>query len=133
MYLGPDKRTNSQGTINWPDHISDKVLEQMGLAIIEGTECEQVLQYYRINVWIKAMAFISKMAPLLTSGRLGDHFRSLKKRYEAAAVEILDQIPLAAEPNLLLLQSILSGVCSFSLFSVTPSNIDSVLTQHRPV
>ncbi|CAI7572907.1 unnamed protein product [Penicillium palitans] len=49
------------------------------------------------------------MAPLLTSERLGDHFRSLKKRYEAAAIEILDQIPLAAEPNLLLLQSILSG------------------------
>ncbi|KAJ5680985.1 hypothetical protein N7536_012124 [Penicillium majusculum] len=109
MLPGPDKRTNSQGTINWPDHISNKVLEQMGVAIIEGTECEQVLQHYRINVWVKAMGFISKMAPLLTSERLGDHFRSLKKRYEAAAVEILDQIPLAAEPNLLLLQSILSA------------------------
>ncbi|KAJ5922045.1 hypothetical protein N7516_009748 [Penicillium verrucosum] len=109
MLPGHDKRTNSQGTINWPDHISDKVLEQMGLAIIEGTECEQVLQHYRINVWVKAMGFISKMAPLLTSERLRDHFRSLKKRYEAAAVEILNQIPLAAEPSLLLLQSILSA------------------------
>ncbi|KAJ9486175.1 hypothetical protein VN97_g7164 [Penicillium thymicola] len=81
----------------------------MGLAIIEGTECEQVLQHYRINVWVKAMGFISKMAPLLTSERLRDHFRSLKKKYEAAAVEILNQIPLAAEPSLLLLQSILSA------------------------
>ncbi|KAJ5967914.1 hypothetical protein N7501_004162 [Penicillium viridicatum] len=109
MLPGPDKRTNSQGTINWPDHISNKVLEQMGLAIIEGTECEQVLQHYRINVWVKVMGFISKMAHLLTSERLRDHFRSLKKRYEAAAVEILEQIPLAAEPSLLLLQSILSA------------------------
>lgn len=120
VYLGHDKRTNSQGTINWPDHISDKVLEQMGLAIIEGTECEQVLQHYRINVWVKAMGFISKMAPLLTSERLRDHFRSLKKKYEAAAVEILNQIPLAAEPSLILLQSILSAVCSFCPFRVAP-------------
>lgn len=120
VYLGPDKRTSSQGTINWPDHISNKVLEQMGLAIIEGTECEQVLQHYRINVWVKAMGFISNVAPLLMSEPLGDHFRSLKKRYEAAAVEILNQIPLAAEPSLLLLQSILSAVCSFRLFRVAP-------------
>lgn len=109
MLPGPDKRTNSQGAINWPDHISNKVLEQMGLAIIEGTECEQVLQYYRINVWVKAMGFISNVSPLLTSEPLGDHFRSLKKRYEVAAVEILNQIPMAAEPSLLLLQSILSA------------------------
>ncbi|KAJ5372744.1 transcriptional regulator family: Fungal Specific TF [Penicillium concentricum] len=109
MLPGPDKKTNSQGIINWPDHISDRVLEQMGLAIIEGTECEQVLQYYRINVWVKAMGCISKMAPLVPSKPLRDHFRSLKKRYEASAIEILNQIPLAAEPSLLLLQSIMSA------------------------
>ena len=110
IIIGSDKKTNSQGTINWPDHISDKVLEQMGLAIIEGTECEQVLQHYRIIVWVKAMICISKMAPLITSEPLRDHFRSLKKRYEVAAIEILNQIPLAAEPSLLLLQSVLSAV-----------------------
>ncbi|OQE38575.1 hypothetical protein PENCOP_c008G04280 [Penicillium coprophilum] len=109
MLPGPDKKTNSQGTIIWPDHISDKVLEQMGLAIIEGTECEQVLQHYRMNVWVKAMGCISKMAPLVTSKPLRNHFRSLKKRYETAAIEILNQIPLAAEPSLLLLQSIMSA------------------------
>ncbi|KAI3131530.1 transcriptional regulator family: Fungal Specific TF [Penicillium roqueforti] len=109
MLPGPDKKTNSQGTINWPDHISDKVLEQMGLAIIEGTECEQVLQHYRIIVWVKAMICISKMAPLIISEPLRNHFRSLKKRYEVAATEILNQIPLAAEPSLLLLQSVLSA------------------------
>ncbi|KAJ6191538.1 hypothetical protein N7519_001559 [Penicillium mononematosum] len=97
------------GTINWPDHISDKVLEQMGLGIIEGAECEQVLQHYRLNVWVKAMSFISKMGPLVPSEPLRNHFRSLKKRYEAAAIEILNQIPLAAEPSLLLLQSVLSA------------------------
>ncbi|CAI7616543.1 unnamed protein product [Penicillium glandicola] len=110
MLPGPDKKTNSQGTINWPDHISDNLLEQMGLAIIEGTECEQVLQHYRLNVWVKAMGYISKMAPLITSESLSFHFRSLKKRYEAAALEILNQIPLAAAPSLLLLQSVLSAI-----------------------
>ncbi|CAG7959655.1 unnamed protein product [Penicillium salamii] len=110
MLPGPDKRTNSQGTILWPDHISDKVLEQMGLAIIESSECEEVLQHYRINVWVKAMGCISKMAPLITSEPLKIHFRKLKKRYEAAAAELLNQIPLAAAPSLLLLQSLLSAV-----------------------
>jgi hypothetical protein len=108
---GPDKRTNSQGTVSWPDHISNKVLEQMGLAIIEGTECEQVLQHYRIIVWVKAMGCISKMAPLITSESLKAHFRTLKKRYEVSAIELLNQVPLAAAPSLLLLQSLMSAVC----------------------
>ncbi|KGO48458.1 Transcription factor, fungi [Penicillium expansum] len=109
MLPGPDTKTHCQGTINWPDHISDKVLEQMGLAIIEGTECEQVLQHYRINVWVKAMGCISKMAPLITSEPLRNHFRSLRKSYEVAAIDILNQIPLAAEPSLILLQSVMSA------------------------
>ncbi|KAJ6009450.1 hypothetical protein N7522_004466 [Penicillium canescens] len=109
MLPGPDKKTNSQGTISWPDHISDKTLERMGLAIIEGSECEQVLQHYRINVWIKAMGVISKLAPLIASEALKVHFRKLKKRYEAAALEMLNQIPLAAAPSLLLLQSLMSA------------------------
>lgn len=132
IIIGPDKKTNSQGTINWPDHISDKVLEQMGLAIIEGAESEQVLQHYRINVWVKAMGCISKMSPLIPSKPLRDNFRSLKKRYEAAAIEILNQIPLAAEPSLLLLQSVLSAVCFF-VFSYCSVRIDSFLTHDRPV
>jgi hypothetical protein len=114
---GPDKRTNSQGTFSWPDHISDRALEQMGLAIIEGNECEQVLQHYRIIVWVKAMGCISKLAPLIPSEPLKIHFRKLKKRYEAAATELLNQVPLAAAPSLLLLQSLMSAVCLFSVIS----------------
>ncbi|KGO75451.1 Transcription factor, fungi [Penicillium italicum] len=109
MIPGPGKKTDCQETITWPDHISDKVLEQMGLAIIEGTECEQVLRHYRINVWVKAMGCISKMAPLITSEPLRNHFRSLRKSYEVAAIEALNQIPLAAEPSLILLQSVMSA------------------------
>lgn len=120
IIVGPDTKTHCQGTINWPDHISDKVLEQMGLAIIEGTECEQVLQHYRINVWVKAMGCISKMAPLITSEPLRNHFRSLRKSYEVAAIDILNQIPLAAEPSLILLQSVMSAVSFFCLFCVAP-------------
>ncbi|KAJ5334808.1 hypothetical protein N7452_007211 [Penicillium brevicompactum] len=110
MLPGHDKKTNSQGTVSWPDHISDKVLEQMGLAIIEGSECEQVLQHYRINVWVKAMGCISKLAPLIPSEPLKVHFRTLKKQFEAAATDLLNQIPLTAAPSLLLLQSLMSAV-----------------------
>ncbi|KAJ5780389.1 transcriptional regulator family: Fungal Specific TF [Penicillium paradoxum] len=109
MLPGTDKRTSSQGIVSWPDHISEKMLERMGLAIIGGTECEQVMQHYRIIVWVKAMGFISKMAPLITNEPLRVHFRSLKRRYEAGAMEAINQIPLAAAPSLLLLQSILSA------------------------
>ncbi|KAJ5766767.1 uncharacterized protein N7511_004383 [Penicillium nucicola] len=109
MLPGPDKQTTSQGTVLWPDHISDRILERMGLAIIEGSECEQVLQHYKINVWVKAMGVISKMAPLIASEPLRMHFRKLKKRYEVAALELLNQIPLAAAPSLLLLQSLMSA------------------------
>ncbi|KAJ5886524.1 transcriptional regulator family: Fungal Specific TF [Penicillium subrubescens] len=109
MLPGPDKKTNSQGTIVWPDHISDKTLERMGLAIMERSESEQVLQLYRISVWIKAFSCISKLAPLISSERLKAHFRTLKKQYEAGAIEELNSIPLTASPSLPLLQALLSG------------------------
>ncbi|KAJ5111010.1 transcriptional regulator family: Fungal Specific TF [Penicillium argentinense] len=109
MLPGPDKKTNSQGTYVWPDHISDKTLERMGLAIIEGSESEHVLHLYRISVWVKALSCISKMAPMISSEPLRVHFRALKKQYEAAAVEELDSISLTAAPSLALLQALLSG------------------------
>lgn len=113
IVAGPDKKTNSQGTIVWPDHISDKTLERMGLAIMERSESEQVLQLYRISVWIKAFSCISKLAPLISSERLKAHFRTLKKQYEAGAIEELNSIPLTASPSLPLLQALLSGVSQY--------------------
>jgi hypothetical protein len=115
--LGTDKRTNSQGTYVWPDHITDKTLERMGLAIIERSEGEPVLHLYRISVWVKALSCISKMAPLISSAPLRVHFRALKKQYEAAANEELDSISLTAVPSLPLLQALLSGV-SYTLSSL---------------
>ncbi|KAJ5692257.1 transcriptional regulator family: Fungal Specific TF [Penicillium macrosclerotiorum] len=109
MLPGPDKKTNSQGTYTWPDHISDKTLERMGLAIIESSESEQVLQFYRISVWVKAISCISKLAPLISSPHLKYHFKTLKKQYEAAAVEELNAIPITASPSLTLIQALLSG------------------------
>ncbi|KAJ5768616.1 hypothetical protein N7533_001199 [Penicillium manginii] len=109
MLPGTDKRTNSQGTYVWPDHITDKTLERMGLAIIERSEGEPVLHLYRISVWVKALSCISKMAPLISSAPLRVHFRALKKQYEAAANEELDSISLTAVPSLPLLQALLSG------------------------
>lgn len=109
-FEGPDKKTNSQGTLVWPDHISNKTLERMGLAIIERSESEQVLQLYRISVWVKAISCISKLAPLISSEPLKVHFRSLKRQFEAAALEELNSIAITATPSLPLLQALLSGV-----------------------
>ncbi|KAJ5772212.1 transcriptional regulator family: Fungal Specific TF [Penicillium odoratum] len=109
MLPGSDKKTSSQGTIVWPDHISEKTLERMGLAIIERSESEQVLQLYRISVWVKAISFISKLAPFISSQPLKVHFRTLKKQYEIAAIEELNSVPLTASPSLTLLQALLSG------------------------
>jgi hypothetical protein len=136
---GPDNKTNSQGTISWPDHISDKALERMGLAIIEGSESEQTLQYYRINVWVKAIACISKLAPLISSERLKIHFRTLKRQYEVAAQEELNQLPLAAAPSLGLVQSLLSGVsiselCYLAdLLTYIADALDAVSRKHVPL
>ncbi|KAJ5710884.1 transcriptional regulator family: Fungal Specific TF [Penicillium malachiteum] len=109
MLPGTDRKTNSQGTILWPDHISDTTLERMGLAILERSENEQTLQLYRIVVWVKALASISKFSPLISSQRLKMHFRTLKKQYETAALEELNSVPLAAPPSLTLIQALLSG------------------------
>jgi hypothetical protein len=109
MLPGPNKKTNSQ-TFAWPDHISDKTLERMGLAIIERKESEQTLQLCRINVWLKAICFISALAPMIWSEPLKVHFRKLKKQYEISAIDELNSIPLIAPPSLALLQALLSGV-----------------------
>ena len=115
MLPGPDKEKNSQ-TISWPDHISDKTLERMGLAIIEHTESESILQLYRINVWVKAVCFISALAPMISSEPLKVHFRRLKKQYEVSAIDELNSIPITAPPSLALLQALLSGVRILSSF-----------------
>lgn len=137
---GPDRKTNSQGTIVWPDHISDKTLERMGLAIMERSESEQVLQMYRISVWIKAFSCISKVAPLISSEHLKAHFRRLKKQYEAGAIEELNSIPLTAPPSLPLLQALLSGVSAYSQSIGLLSNantsaetIDAIFGQYVPL
>lgn len=114
MLPGPDKKTNSQ-TFSWPDHISDKTLERMGLAIIERRESEPTLQLYRINVWVKAICFISALAPMISSEPLKVHFRRLKKQYEVAAIDELNSIPLTAPPSLAMLQALLSGVSTWAL------------------
>lgn len=104
------------------------MLEQMGLAIIEKSECEQVLQHYRISVWVKAMGCISKLAPLIASEPLKIHFRTLKKQFEAAAIDLLNQIPLAAAPSLLLLQSLMSAVCVEAIYP--PDSILLMCSRH---
>lgn len=96
--------------LDWPDHISAKTLERMGLAIIEGSEPESVLRLYRIIVWVKAISAIATLAPLISSERLKIHFGTLKKQYEASAIEDLNSIPLTATPSLTLAQALLSGV-----------------------
>ncbi|KAJ6112054.1 hypothetical protein N7523_008115 [Penicillium sp. IBT 18751x] len=98
MLPGLDRKTNSQ-TISWPDHISDKTLERMGLAIIGRRESEPILQLYRINVWVKAVCFISALAPMISSEPLKVHFRRLKKQYELSAIDELNSIPLTAPPR----------------------------------
>ncbi|KAJ5885120.1 transcriptional regulator family: Fungal Specific TF [Penicillium taxi] len=115
MLPGPDKKTNSQGIILWPDHISNKCLERMGLAIIEASENEQLLHLYRIIVAMKAIQCISKLLPLVSSERLKIHFRTLKKQYEMAALEDLNSIPLMTPPSLVLLQALLSGKALFQI------------------
>lgn len=82
----------------------------MGLAILGNSESEQVLQLYRVIVWVKAVAAISNIAPLVSSERLKSHFGTLKKQYQAAALDELNSLPLAAPPSLTLVQALLSGV-----------------------
>lgn len=82
----------------------------MGLAIIERSESEQILQLYRINVWVKAISFITALAPMISSKPLKVHFSRLKKQYEVSAMDELNSIPVAAPPSLALLQALLSGV-----------------------
>lgn len=131
--------TNSQGTIAWPDHISDQTLERMGLAIIERNESEQILQLYRITVWVKAISCISKLAPLISSQPLKLHFRNLKKQYETAAIDELNSIPLAASPSLTLLQALLSGVseitnhCVSTIYSFLLETVDAIFREHVPL
>lgn len=96
----------------------------MGLAIIEHSESEQVLQLYRISVWVKAISCISKLAPLISSEPLKVHFRSLKKQYEAAALEELNSISITAAPSLPLLQALLSGVRWSSIVDCWPQLTD---------
>jgi len=92
----------------------------MGLAIIEGRESEQILQLYRINIWVKAITFISALAPMISSEPLKVHFRRLKKQFEVSAIDELNSIPLTAPPSLALLQALLAGVSIQPQYLIEP-------------
>ncbi|KAJ6157418.1 hypothetical protein N7470_005010 [Penicillium chermesinum] len=110
MLPGADGVTNSQNLWIWPDHISSKTLERMGLAIIEGTENEHTLLYYRVIVWTKVITFLLGLIIVTPSEPLREHFKYLQRQYRAAAFRDLNSISVSAPPSLILLQALLSGV-----------------------
>lgn len=86
----------------------------MGLAIIEGTESEHVLLYYRVIVWTKVVTFLMGLITVTPSEPLKDRFKYLQRQFRSAAFHELNMISVSAAPSLVLLQALLSGVSSNS-------------------
>lgn len=114
---GHDGVTNTQRLWIWPDHISPKTLERMGLAIIENSESKQILLYYRVVVSTKVITFLMGLILATPSEPLKEHFKYLQRQYRSAAFQDLSLISVSATPSLVLLQALLSGVSSGRLSS----------------
>ncbi|KAE8383456.1 hypothetical protein BDV26DRAFT_139646 [Aspergillus bertholletiae] len=93
----------------WPDHISQRTLENMCLSLMEGRGDEQTLTRYRICVYMKATTLVSRLPKKDRSPRLQDHLKRTKKLYENEILRALGKLDYLASPSLSFLQALLSG------------------------
>ncbi|KAI9926480.1 hypothetical protein ASPWEDRAFT_176548 [Aspergillus wentii DTO 134E9] len=93
----------------WPDHISNKTMERMFLALMNGTATGQVAHQYKVNVYVRAVMYFSRWLRAFPDGELSESLAQSKKKYVTVALASLRKLDFLSVPSLSLLQSLLSG------------------------
>ncbi|KAJ6113425.1 hypothetical protein N7523_006742 [Penicillium sp. IBT 18751x] len=109
-YMMLHAATRSNISEYWPDHICKKTLERFCLALIRNTVTGQKKWQFKLCVLVKAAIHVSRWLRMSSDAGLSESLHLSYRKYAAAGLQCLEKIDFMASPNLLTLQSLLSGV-----------------------
>lgn len=95
------------------DHIPPKALERMAVGLLEGTASVQTLNMFKVIVHFKAaLSLYTSQLQAPKSQAVRDHIKEMQLHHMSAALTALDAVSFMTSPSLLLLQALLTGVCT---------------------
>lgn len=96
--------------IHWPDHISDKTLQNMVSEFLSGNLKGQKFYQYCICIYMRATFHTYNMPRLYRDPVMNEQFLKSKRLYAASALRALQNLNLLNSPSLSLIQSLISAV-----------------------
>ncbi|GIJ91244.1 hypothetical protein Asppvi_010209 [Aspergillus pseudoviridinutans] len=102
-------RRSESWSIHWPDHISVATLRKMSLALLDGSVSGQTALQYTLCVVTKAAIYVSRWLRTCPHGALSVSLEKSQQRYISIGLGCMKQLDFVSRPNLLALQSLLSG------------------------
>lgn len=96
--------------IQWPDHISDSVLQKIATALLEPDIGSQLFYQYCICIYMKSILRVMQMPRAYTSPSIKSHFDKSIRQYESYALYALKHLNILSAPSLSLIQALVSAV-----------------------
>lgn len=108
----PTTTSGRSGSIQWPDHISDRTLQKMASTILSDTDEDhgQVFYQYCICVYVKAIFHLFQKPRAYKDPHMKEQFLRSKKLYEISASRALNSLNFLNAPTLPFVQSLISAV-----------------------
>ncbi|KAF1936709.1 putative Zn(II)2Cys6 transcription factor-like protein [Clathrospora elynae] len=92
------------------DHVLPKAVEQIALALMEGTADEKTLSLYKVIIHFKAAVVLyASQLQGPKSAAVQKHIREMEYDHLTAALTALDNVGFLTAPSLLLVQALVTG------------------------
>lgn len=99
--------------IQWPDHITDTVLQTIAIKLLDPNIDSQLYYQYCVCLYLKAILRMMHMPRLYTNPSVKVIFDKSIKQYESYALYALKNLNILSAPSLPLVQSLISAVRYF--------------------
>lgn len=96
--------------IQWPDHISDRTLERMAVALMKGDCQGQLFHQYCVCIYVKAIMHLYQLSRVITSSVIKDQLKQSRNTYIAATIRSIKHFDILVPPSLSSIQSLISSV-----------------------
>lgn len=110
--LGKENHGRLSGDLCFPDHITPRTLERVGLALLDSTLDEQLRAQYSVIIHYKAaLMYDNHLSVAACSPAVIQLLRKMRSQHLSAGLVTLSRVSLLNAPSLTLLQTLLAGVC----------------------
>lgn len=131
--------TEMSHNMHWPDHMSDKTLQNMVSKFFSGNLTGQKFYQYCICIYVRAILHTYSMPRLFNDSVMNEQFLKSKRLYAASALHALQNLNLLNTPSLSFIQALISAVSLMvnitqiaCLTSIGIDILDAIPWQHEP-